>query len=75
MSTAETTYVAFFRNVNLGRPGNPTRIQLESAFIEAGATFAESFLASGNLVYSTENNKQAQKILELARAKLKTVKG
>ena len=43
--------VAFFRNVNLGRPGVPTREQLESAFLAAGAASAASFLVNGTLVF------------------------
>jgi uncharacterized protein (DUF1697 family) len=42
---------AFFRNVNLGRPNAPTRVQLETAFLEAGATSATSFLVNGTLVF------------------------
>jgi len=44
---------AFFRNLNLGRPGSPTRAQLEAAFLEAGATSAVSFLVNGTLVFDT----------------------
>ena len=35
-------FAAFFRNLNLGRPSCPTREQLESAFVEAGAGAAAS---------------------------------
>jgi uncharacterized protein (DUF1697 family) len=45
-------YAAFLRNVNLGRPGSPSRAQLEAAFLEAGATSAESFLVNGTLVFT-----------------------
>jgi len=44
-------HAAFLRNVNLGRPGSPTRVQLEAAFLEAGATRAESFQVNGTLVF------------------------
>ena len=44
-------FVAFFRNLNLGRPPAPTRAQLESAFLDAGAESAESFLTNGPLVF------------------------
>ncbi len=30
-------HVAFFRNLNLGRAHCPTRVQLEQAFLDAGA--------------------------------------
>ena len=49
---SQTRYAAFLRNVNLGRPGSPTRAQLESAFLCAGAATAESFLVNGTLVFS-----------------------
>jgi len=45
-------YAAFLRNVNLGRPGSPTRAQLESAFLEAGAASAVSFQVNGTLVFA-----------------------
>jgi len=45
-------YAAFLRNVNLGRPGSPTRTQLEAAFVAAGAASAESFLVNGTLVFT-----------------------
>ena len=45
-------YAAFLRNVNLGRPNSPTRVQLEEAFITAGAASAESFQVNGTLVFT-----------------------
>jgi uncharacterized protein (DUF1697 family) len=45
-------YAAFFRNVNLGRPGSPTREQLESAFLVSGAASARSFQVNGTLVFT-----------------------
>ena len=45
-------YAAFLRNVNLGRPGSPTRAQLEAAFLAAGAANAESFQVNGTLVFT-----------------------
>jgi uncharacterized protein (DUF1697 family) len=46
------SYAAFLRNVNLGRPLSPTRAQLESAFLAAGAETAESFQVNGTLVFT-----------------------
>ena len=46
------SYAAFLRNVNLGRPPSPTRAQLESAFVAAGADTAESFQVNGTLVFT-----------------------
>ena len=45
-------HAAFFRNVNLGRPGSPTREQLERAFLASGAASAQSFQVNGTLVFA-----------------------
>ncbi|WP_394159404.1 DUF1697 domain-containing protein [Galactobacter valiniphilus] len=45
-------WVAFFRNLNLGHAGSPTRGQLEAAFAEAGATAASSFRTNGTVLFS-----------------------
>ena len=45
-------YAAFLRNVNLGRPLSPSRQQLESAFLAAGAETAQSFQVNGTLVFT-----------------------
>jgi uncharacterized protein (DUF1697 family) len=45
-------HVAFLRNVMVGRAGL-TRAVLESAFRDCGASFAESFLATGNIVFDS----------------------
>ena len=44
--------VAFYRNVYLRQRGNPNRLQLEAAYLQAGATEAASFLSNGTLVFS-----------------------
>jgi uncharacterized protein (DUF1697 family) len=59
-------FVAFYRNLNLGRMPAPTRTQLESAFIDAGATSAESFLTNGTLVFETSTPAKARKIVKRA---------
>ncbi len=46
-----TRAVAFFRNVNLGRPPSPSRPMLEQAFVDAGADSAVSFLTNGTVVF------------------------
>ena len=45
-------FVAFFRNLNLGRPRCPTRAQFEAAFVAAGAASAVSFLTNGTMVFA-----------------------
>ena len=45
-------YAAFLRNVNLGRPNSPTRVQFEAAFLASGAASAASFLVNGTLVFT-----------------------
>ena len=49
---SDARYAAFLRNVNLGRPRSPTRAQLESAFLAAGAGSAESFQVNGTIVFT-----------------------
>lgn len=63
-------YAAFFRNVNLGRAGKPTRVQIEAAFAAAGVA-AESFLATGNVVFTAASDAKARRVLEQARAALR----
>ncbi|HJV95514.1 MAG TPA: DUF1697 domain-containing protein [Albitalea sp.] len=64
-------YVAFFRNLNLGRPNCPTKTQLEEAFMAAGAESASSFLVNGTLVYSVKAGTRARKVLAQACATLR----
>jgi len=59
-------YAAFFRNLNLGRPNCPTRVQLESAFLEAGASEAQSFLTNGTIAFHAGGIRSAKKILAAA---------
>jgi uncharacterized protein (DUF1697 family) len=49
---SDTRYVAFLRNVNLGRPNSPSRERLERAFLDAGAASAASFQVNGTLVFA-----------------------
>lgn len=60
----------FFRNLNLGRPPAPTRGQLESAFLQAGARSALSFLTNGTLVFEPAPRSRGGRELEAARAVL-----
>ena len=64
MSTAR--YAAFLRNVNLGRPGSPTRAQLEAAFLESGAATAASFLVNGTLVFTPAPGARARAVASRA---------
>ena len=57
---------AFFRNLNLGRVNCPTRAQFETAFLEAGAESAESFLTNGTMVFATRTDAQSRKVLSAA---------
>jgi uncharacterized protein (DUF1697 family) len=68
-------FVAFFRNLNLGRPPAPTRAQLESAFLDAGAASAESFLTNGTLVFETNTPAKAKKIVKRACTILQELNG
>ena len=64
-------YAAFFRNVNLGRPGSPSKTQLEQAFINAGAESAASFLTNGTLVFTIKPESDPIQLLTEASALLK----
>ncbi|MET0334009.1 MAG: DUF1697 domain-containing protein, partial [Rhizobacter sp.] len=59
-------FAAFLRNVNLGRPGVPTRVQLEAAFVEAGAPDAQSFQVNGTAVFSARSQAGAERVLRKA---------
>lgn len=63
-------YAAFFRNLNLGRANCPDRMQLEAAFIAAGADEASSFLSNGTVVFTAGSDSQAVSILSSARQAL-----
>lgn len=67
-------HAALFRNTNLGRPRSPTRLQLETAFLEAGAETAQSFLTNGTLVFEADKE-HATAIAERARTNLNVVCG
>jgi uncharacterized protein (DUF1697 family) len=55
-------HVAFFRNLNLGRPNCPTKVQFEEAFVAAGAASASSFLTNGTMVFTTGSGRQALRV-------------
>jgi uncharacterized protein (DUF1697 family) len=63
-------YAAFFRNVNLGRPNCPTKVQIEKAFSSAGAELASSFLTNGTIVFSVAANTRARNVLAAAHRTL-----
>jgi uncharacterized protein (DUF1697 family) len=65
-------YVAFFRNVNLGHPKSPTRVQLEAAFASSGAQSAQSFQTNGTLIFSADNEETALKVLAAACRRLES---
>jgi uncharacterized protein (DUF1697 family) len=46
-------HVAFFRNLNLGQRGSPTKAQLIEAFADAGATEVESFQVNGTVAFTS----------------------
>ena len=48
-------HVAFFRNLNLGQRGSPTKAQLLEAFADAGAREVESFQVNGTVIFSSSS--------------------
>jgi uncharacterized protein (DUF1697 family) len=63
-------FAAFLRNVNLGRPGAPTRVQLEQSFAEAGAIEPQSFQTNGTAVFGAASPAGAERVLRAALARL-----
>lgn len=59
-------FAAFLRNVNLGRPGAPTKAQLEQAFTDAGGRDAQSFQTNGTLVFEAASRASAERVLRKA---------
>jgi hypothetical protein len=59
--------VAFFRNLNLGQHGSPTRAQLLAAMESAGACEAASFQVNGTVVLTAED---PQAVADEAAARL-----
>jgi uncharacterized protein (DUF1697 family) len=59
-------HVAFFRNLNLGRPKCPSKAQFEAAFLGAGAATASSFLTNGTIVFEAPSAAAAKKLLATA---------
>ncbi|MCM5679511.1 DUF1697 domain-containing protein [Schlegelella sp. S2-27] len=68
-------YVAFFRNLNLGRPHCPTRTEFEAAFLTAGATSAQSFLTNGTMVFAPAPGGRPRVLLSRACALLRQACG
>lgn len=68
-------FAAFYRNVNLGRPGAPTKSQLEAAYHDNGAAMAQSFLVNGTLVFEAPSTRQAGKLARAAGRQLARVCG
>lgn len=66
----DVRFVAFLRNVNLGQPRSPTRAQLETAFLQAGAATAVSFLSNGTLLFSIPSRRAARPTARRAGAHL-----
>lgn len=65
-------FAAFLRNVNLGRPGAPTRAQLEQAMQAAGATEPQSFQTNGTVVFGARSLAGAERVLRKALKLLAT---
>ncbi len=68
-------YAAFFRNTNLGRPGSPSRAQLESAFLTAGASAVANVRTNGTVAFDAPDAAAARHVLDAAAAELRIVCG
>jgi len=56
------TYVALWRNVNVGQRGHPTAAQLCALMTEAGAVDARSFQSNGTVVFEAASLTSAEQI-------------
>ncbi|OOG39365.1 DUF1697 domain-containing protein [Rhodanobacter sp. C05] len=68
-------YVAFFRNVNLGRPNCPSKVQFEAAFVSAGAESAVSFLTNGTIAFVVAAGIEPRNVLAAAHQRLQVACG
>lgn len=68
-------HIAFFRNLNLGRPRCPTRAEFEDAFVAAGAEHASSFRVNGTMVFAAMPGTSARTVLVRANALLREICG
>jgi uncharacterized protein (DUF1697 family) len=59
-------FAAFFRNLNLGRPGSPDRAQFVAAMEAAGAREVVSVLSHGNAAFNAGNQTQAVRLMTAA---------
>lgn len=67
-------WVAFFRNLNLGHPGSPTRAQLVAAFEQAGAHDVRSFQTNGTVIFDPGTD-EPEAVVGRARQQLRLVSG
>jgi uncharacterized protein (DUF1697 family) len=68
-------FAAFFRNTNLGRPGSPSKHELEAAFADAGAVGPHSFQSNGTLIFEATSTRNARSVLALAATTLRVTSG
>jgi len=68
-------FAAFFRNLNLGRAGSPTKAQLVAAFETAGAHDVMSVHAHGNVAFSAAGERKARAVAEAANDRLRALCG
>lgn len=64
-------FAAFFRNLNLGRAGSPTRSQFVEALEAAGARKVVSVLSHGNAAFDAADAPRAGALAQAACARLR----
>lgn len=62
------SHVVFYRNMNLGHRGSPTRAVLEGALLDAGAATARSFQTNGTVVVTVDGEPPAEVVVRAAPA-------
>lgn len=68
-------FAIFFRNLNFGHAGSPTRTQFLQALDEGGAREAVSILSHGTAVFSSATDEQASSVVVSACSRLQTLCG
>jgi hypothetical protein len=68
-------FAAFFRNTSFGRPGSPSKHELEAALADASAAGPHSFQSNGALIFEATSTRKARSVLALAATPLRMTSG
>jgi len=68
-------FAVFFRNLNFGHAGSPTKAQFLQALEAGGARAAASILSHGTAVFSADSDEHAQSVVAATCGQLQTLCG